>query len=362
MQISRIKTYSLTPKNTFASLTKTSQPFVERSSNKNKEDDKKKKTKLTVATFLALLLLLLLIYKKKTKNSTQNEIVTNPNKQNGQNISSGTNNDFRPPNNPDPSIESSILLNRDNAPPPPPPSGSAPPMSTSGNTMLGNLTDELKGILTEFKTLVNYRPKHHPTNKKELEESLQIVQRRNNLGELLRINNVSIMNKKEFENNSLETIAEKIVYLDNISKDIYFNNATGLDIVNEYSKYAQPCWYNQNTKQSYLKQMAEICEKVDNSGANESSEIFVIKTFLDVAEKIANKENIEMLDSSVVNSFMIGKIKNKELALRYIELMKKISIDKSEKNTVIQNTIQFSEDLEVKKALSEYDKILSQQP
>ena len=173
------------------------------------------------------------------------------------------------------------------------------------------------------------------------------------------MNNISIVLKQEFPISSLETSQDKLKYLTSLIVDSAFNKASKDDVISEYTKYAGRYWFDEKTDKSFIKHFSIVCRPLEEE-TDDTYNYSIAERFIDVAEKISERDNSGMRDATKVLWVLddYGKLMDEKLALRYIELLKKISFQQIDEHTVYYALQHLQDRPAIKKAMDEFREIL----
>ena len=215
-------------------------------------------------------------------------------------------------------------------------------------------------ILTEYREILRTQ-KPFPSTGSESEKVAwrKTDEHRRNLLKQLKVNNISIVLKQEFPISPLETSQDKLKYLTSLIVDSAFNKASKDDVISEYTKYAGRYWFDKKTDKSFIKHFSIVCRPLEEE-TDDTYNYSIAERFIDVAEKISERDNSGMRDATKVLWVLddYGKLMDEKLALRYIELLKKISFQQIDEHTVYYALQHLQDRPAIKKAMDEFREIL----
>ena len=320
MQIQKINIYSYNKKPFKAKTEGVTEPVV--AEKKGNKDNKNKK--IAIGLSIAGVLLLGFIFRKNIKNLFKGNKPTEP---------------------PKPPIEPPI------EPPNPPVKPEKPEFD--GQKALEEF-HQIRDNLTEY-----------PSKGSEAEKAAwrKTDERRMALRRILEANNISIIRRKDFPTSPLENSAEKLRYLTNLISESGFNRATQDDVISEYAKYAGRYWFDRSTGKSFIGYYTTVCSPIEQERDNKEYKYELAEKYIDVVEKIAERDNVMRDAIKIIYTLQrYGDVMDEKLALRYIELLKKISFQQIDEHSVYYATRHLQEIPTIKQAMEEYHNILQSFP
>lgn len=171
-------------------------------------------------------------------------------------------------------------------------------------------------------------------------------------------NNISLVEKKEFDLDPTKQIEEKRAYLDSIS-GASVNQASKLDYLEMFEKYGERRWTNEDQGKSTLRNLSQMIGDKNNSDK-------VLIKYINIMDNLAKSDNTGMRDAISI-SWVFEKnvqIMSKDTLLKFIKVLKKTSFQQRDAHCAeldVKKT-PFKDDAEVKEALKDYKKSLEQFP
>jgi len=223
----------------------------------------------------------------------------------------------------------------------------APPAFDGQKTL-----SEYRQLLQEQKSFSELKTEEEKTLWKSQDEKRMELRRK------LKENNVSLVEKKEFDPDLTKDIEAKRKYLESISEPA-FNQASKLDYLDMFEKYGERRWIVQEQGKSTIRDLAPIVGVKDNSD-------IILNKYINIMDKLAQRDNTGMRDASSISFVFIknAQIMSKETILKFIKVLKKTSFQQEDGHyaeMVLKKTT-FKDDDEVKEALKDYRKSLEQFP
>ena len=223
---------------------------------------------------------------------------------------------------------------------------------------------EADALLSEYRELVKNQGEF-PSGGTEAEKAAwhETDNRRRELINEICNRDISIIEKQEFSADPLVDADKKNLYLSSLTWRSSFNMATQSDIIGEYEKYLTRGWLPGETRRSSIFEFSRACWPVD-AKCNPTDEYLysVADRYLSVMERIAERDNAGMRDAVHVNGVMqfYKEVMDENLALKYIELLKRISFQQVDGMQAEYHTSKVDSPkvkqaiLELKEALKEY--------
>jgi len=205
--------------------------------------------------------------------------------------------------------------------------------------------------LSEYKELLN-KQKDWPECVTEEEKTLWRTQdeKRMELRSVLKENNVSLVEKAEFSLDPTKDVeAKRAYFLSNKVGNASFNEASTLDYLDMFDKYGDRYWVDEKCgMHSLIKLSSKIGEEPSDK---------VLSKYIDIMDKLAQRDNAGMRDASSVMVILDYNAKNmsKETFLKFIKVFKKVSFQQGDAymaETYLMRT-KFKDDKDVANALSD---------
>ena len=176
---------------------------------------------------------------------------------------------------------------------------------------------------------------------------------------ILKENNVSIVEKKNFSTDPNIDFEEKKEYLLELTNYFMFNQASQLDVVGEYEKYFSRYWLN--ASDNSIRNLTLVCNIVSN---NTEHNKFVLDRYLSIMENFAQNDPDGMRDAEIF-SFAIEihykDVLDENSALRAIEVLKRIAFQQKDVLTIEPQTQKLNSE-KVNNSMKELKEIVKNMP
>ena len=161
--------------------------------------------------------------------------------------------------------------------------------------------------------------------------------------------NISMVEKKEFSIDPTQDVEAKKQYLHKLTSLSVVNEASQKDCLDMYEKYGFRYWLDEDCDRSFIRDLSLVA-----TPCKFSDKEYVIKKFLDIAEKTTECDPLGMRDGNKVMVMyeLHGFDMDENTTLRFINLMKKLSFQKLDA-TVFEIRTQNKSTPAIKQAIEE---------